>query len=931
MKSILRKMVSITVVVMLFPVVIYGISPTLIAQVLKWKIEAQDFNIVEVQVGYPTITSIMLGPLIVEGAYAGRAGVLQIDKIVATYTLSQLWSGKLEDIVIETARLEIEASHVQNPATPTASPMTVDTAFVPSLTVGAFLHPIPVLPMQSITLRQFVLIEGRMSKSERAMELSGSFSQNSGRLIGDLNITGSHIPPSRMNVQGTSFAELQVRLTSLDRPEVPALNLSSVLTENKGMVLFSGEIGIDVDRLIPYVDPFLSLPQDIPLATGHIHGNWTGSLPQNVSLSSVADHPEVEVEGDFHVSLEIPHLAGKVKDLSIGLDSKMFVKNKHLRWILSEQSRVSGFLNLAEFAVFAPMMKNQLPTQAKVELTVKEPLQGEVTVVGEELLTANVTGRADVQIQSLDPHMLLRTSLLEGTIINGREIAGKGTFDVSGSFPRVALPLGSAESTQWDCGGEWNGEAQEWQFKIVQGCVLSAQEIHADQMAIPQFRVVVLEPINGRWDGVSQHWQMDSTKLKIQTPQIQWKDQTIGIQESRLRVDVLRGLGKVLEKTQGEMVVLGMTLPPQKGVTIPQINGKVSFEGKLESVMVKMLGQIPQWQVTTKARARHGLTTNRGGADWAIAPVVLSPETLTPSQLLSPWPYPFDVTSGEVSAKGKVNWQLTPSAQEGEAFRYQGGATVEAQGLSGVFQKLLVNDVNVVGTVTKGDAWEMPELATITIKEINPGIPVRDISLRAKISQNPSLGLVLDIHDVTAHTLGGTIGIEALSIDSTIRTSDFTVNIDRFQLTEILKLEQQEGLDGTGVLDGSLPVHVSMEGAEINKGTVNAQSPGGVIFFQASPETAQTLSQYNVNMDIVLEALKNFHYDVLDGQIDYDQDGRLVLHITLQGKNPEFKNGRPIHFNLQVEEDIPALLKSLQITRGIEEQIQKLFQEGCCY
>jgi hypothetical protein len=203
--------------------------------------------------------------------------------------------------------------------------------------------------------------------------------------------------------------------------------------------------------------------------------------------------------------------------------------------------------------------------------------------------------------------------------------------------------------------------------------------------------------------------------------------------------------------------------------------------------------------------------------------------------------------------------------------------------------------------------------------------------MKAKIIQDDSNDLLVHIQNVVARTLGGTVAIDELSMDSVKRTSDFTVEVNQFQLDEILKLEQQEGLDGTGVLDGSLPVHVSMEGVEINQGTVQARPSGGVIHFQASPETAQTLSQYNVNMDIVLEALKNFHYEVLDVQINCDQAGRLVLHMKLQGKNPDFKNGRPIHFNLQVEENIPALLQSLQITKGIEEQIEKLFQEGCCY
>jgi len=929
-KQYSRKVVSVILVALLVPFVMYGASPLVIAQVLKWKIGEHGYDLVEIQVGYPTSTSITLGPLILEGTSAGRPVALRIDKIVAEYTLSQLLGRRVENISIQEVSLEIQPPQDSALNSQEASPVGMDTALVSSLTLGALLHPIPSLPMQSLEVGKFILIERSISQPERAMEVSGGVTQDNGMLSGVLNITGSHIPPSKMSFQGTSLADVHVSLTSTQQSDSPALHISSVLTEDQEVVTFKGKVEIDVEKIIPYIEPFIPLPQEIPSVTGKIQASWTGALPQNVSLPSVVNHPEGELDGTIRLNLDIPHIAKMGKDLSITLDSQFSVKNNRVMWNMSEKSRVSGHVNLAELSVLDHAIESNIPNQADVTLTVKEPLQGEATLA-EESLTAHVKGRVDVLVQTHDPVVRVRASLLEGSINNGNEMGGKGTFDVSGSWPDLAVKSGKAASIQWDCGGEWKGNQQEWQAKIVQGCVLSAKEVRVAQAALPYMRVTVLQPMEARWDGLSQNWQVESTKLNIQMPHIHWEDQIIGLGNSTLQLKVVQGNAKSLVHTQGEMVVLGITLPPQEGIQIPPLNGKVGFVGNPESITVNVLAQIPQWQVTTKARVRHGIPTNQGGAVWAVAPVIFSPTTFSLSQLISPWPHPFDVTSGQISATGKVSWELPVGPQSGEAFRYHGGATVEGKGLSGVIQKFLVEDVNFVGTVTKGEAWEMSGPATITIQSINPGIPVHDISLEANIIQNDSDDLLLHLQKIVAHTLGGTISIDELSMDSVTRTSDFIVTIDQLQLAEILKLEQQEGLDGTGVLDGVIPVHVSMEGAEIEKGTVKARPPGGIIHFHASPETSQTLSQYNVNMDIVLGALKNFHYDVLDVEINYDQDGRLVLHMKLQGKNPEFKKSRPIHFNLQVEENIPALLKSLQITKGIEEQIEKLFQEGCCY
>ncbi len=76
-----------------------------------------------------------------------------------------------------------------------------------------------------------------------------------------------------------------------------------------------------------------------------------------------------------------------------------------------------------------------------------------------------------------------------------------------------------------------------------------------------------------------------------------------------------------------------------------------------------------------------------------------------------------------------------------------------------------------------------------------------------------------------------------------------------------------------------------------------------------------------------MQALEIFHYDGLKVGVEYQTDGTLKLQTTLQENNPALQKGRPIHLNLNMQENIPALLQSLQVTHGIEEQIEKMVQE----
>jgi hypothetical protein len=51
------------------------------------------------------------------------------------------------------------------------------------------------------------------------------------------------------------------------------------------------------------------------------------------------------------------------------------------------------------------------------------------------------------------------------------------------------------------------------------------------------------------------------------------------------------------------------------------------------------------------------------------------------------------------------------------------------------------------------------------------------------------------------------------------------------------------------------------------------------------------------------------------------------LGLELQGRNPALQEGRPIHLNIRLEEDIPALLASLQLSGKVSEVIQERIRQ----
>ena len=53
----------------------------------------------------------------------------------------------------------------------------------------------------------------------------------------------------------------------------------------------------------------------------------------------------------------------------------------------------------------------------------------------------------------------------------------------------------------------------------------------------------------------------------------------------------------------------------------------------------------------------------------------------------------------------------------------------------------------------------------------------------------------------------------------------------------------------------------------------------------------------------------------------------MALGLRLEGENPDLRGGQPVVLNINLEEDIPALLTSLQLSGRVNEAVTERVRE----
>ena len=307
--------------------------------------------------------------------------------------------------------------------------------------------------------------------------------------------------------------------------------------------------------------------------------------------------------------------------------------------------------------------------------------------------------------------------------------------------------------------------------------------------------------------------------------------------------------------------------------------------------------------------AQYNLADNRGALKIPNSDIRI--ESSRPlSQYFSNWPLSWDVQQGHWSANAALLWQNDTLT---------GRINHQLHDMSGQINNSAFIDLNTKTTLDIKALQHVKTAspATVNLASADIGIPIDAVSASFSFD---SLTKQLDMHRVKARLLGGQVVVDDAHYTLGQR-GVIDVQLQALDVTEALSLTGYEAVRGGGLISGRLPLLIDSDKLIIELGELAAEAPGGVITY--TPLTPAS----NPSVEWVNKALSNYHYDTLDAKVRYLDNGDLNLKIAMKGKNPDLNQGQAINLNLNITDNIPMLLKSLQAGRTVTDVVERKLRQ----
>ena len=287
------------------------------------------------------------------------------------------------------------------------------------------------------------------------------------------------------------------------------------------------------------------------------------------------------------------------------------------------------------------------------------------------------------------------------------------------------------------------------------------------------------------------------------------------------------------------------------------------------------------------------------------------------SATLASWPALLEFTRGRLAGSG----ELVVSPQPGAT------ANLSLSGVSGIYDRSLFQDLTApLQLHYQADQLQLSTTAA-TLAELNHGIIAGPVTLTAQYQAHTDAVTAgsLTIAQLQVQAMGGQVQLQPQVLDLALAEQTLQLELKKIDISQLLAQHPSTDISGNGLISGTIPLLLSRHGVSVKNGFLAAENPGGKL--QYRPPTAQSMAATNPGMKMVLEALDDFHYSVLSSNVSYDTNGKLLLALQLQGRNPALEAGRPINFTINLEEDIPALITSLQLNSQISDKIKQRIQQ----
>lgn len=690
---------------------------------------------------------------------------------------------------------------------------------------------------------------------------------------------------------GNAISDAEARFSPTQYLELlSTLPVSEVVIGNSSLILTAGE----VDAVLRLSTAPLNLD---------ISGSWLGETAIPFAVQAESSNSDL-VDAQLQLGPEddlIADMRGQFEltDSDISLSSEWTVDTYRTLQAFNSEARIADWV----------VLNNQFSGVLQSEITTT----GDVPALNSMTLSIQTGGSSLLlQRQSEQSNSLLQLNMPATVTLSSGSETGEmdvAVSDLYGTFsstnPENELHLEATLNaitfvcdSQLDCDGEShvqiNSPALRWSEIVgenisASGQLVASYEENALELTGEELTVVAELIRSGEWQAKAEFSLPESTLVLGEENQAR-------VEFSSSSISVSSELASLLN---------------------PELNGEIDFAGSDIAIVSRAnLGtSANQENSLLMAYFQHNLESQSGSGRLSIEGFDFS-ETPLSSMLEQQW-LSTDITSGLMSGQADIDWSIDENG-----FNVAGPVTLEAADLSGHIEDTLFIGFSTVAEAQLED-WRTlvsSETLTATIETVDAGLPINN--LQWQYAFNTSVPELM-VSELNSDFFGGKVEIADFTYDPSLSEQELTVVLSRLDLESIVGLAGYPEIFVDGLISGYIPLILREGKILVEEGLVGALQPGGNIRY--TPEIAAT-DVINSTVQLVNDALSNYQYETLDTRVFYDESGDLRMEVELRGINPDMNGGQPINLNVNLTDNIPSLLRSLQAGQEIQDRLEQRLQ-----
>jgi len=902
----------------------YLLFPLGASYVLSRGLTEQGYEHVIVQLGYPGLWGIDIPVVSLQQDLGGETLSISITNAEIRYRLSELLHGHVDRVFLPD--ISIQLLNTLLPGDDHADSLAKSAEQNPRwrlATAGDVLERMPILPFEELILERVTIFREAATGPLRKVTVSGTMTYRDGELGGHLTFQGQDTASYGLTLAGNSSSSWSAILVSQRLQTVPIVSWQSQAHPNGRHIQVDGQIDINVREMAPFIALLVPIGPELEKVTGGITINWSGTTATDAALTSLWHDPHTRLNGQAHAHITLPALKGIAKEIVLSYQGTFAGNAMQAEWVLEPGVPLMATID-EEQALIHETVRKILP-QGDQTLRVEhsEPIQGTL-YWAESPARMTVDGPVHVTYgRAHSPFFVeLETRHAEWSV--SELISAEGTYHVASVLPKAVAHAIAAHGASADIRGALTVTRGQVQGHIFPSSLLTVKRINRESIFLPSLTLQFADLVAWQCDLSTVHCSAAPAAFTIRVPGLRVMGHPVRVGKGLLAFELIEKASGSWH-AQGKLALLKVS-PDLAPWEVPPTDWRIRFLANQSGIKADLHIDAPFHKGLVNVELDQSLESGAGRLHGGIGPIEFDRAEHRFSRLVKGLSPPVEIIQGRLASSVDVTWSGGMGKSSRTFALVSGTGTIIADKLTGKYGEFGVQNVSTTMTLhpNGSGAISIKEPASVTIEAVRTGITMANISSR--IHGTWVLGEprpVIELKDFRCEAFGGTVTSPGLVADLSKTTHHLMLTAQDLNLAEILSVERNTDLYGTGLLRGTLPVSFTPGGLSIQEGTLSAISPGGVIRYGSALESVKTISEPNMDIHLVTQALSNFHYTLLQVGVDYTENGTLFLTARVGGINPELEKVPPLNFNITVQEHIPTLLRSLRLVEGHEMAMQQ--------